>query len=68
MDDEVIYYLIYINQEKLKGKLTEDQKQKLLDAIEESRKWLDKNPEADKEEYEEELRELEKYKKITTII
>lgn len=48
------------DEEKLKGKITEDQKQKLLDAIEESRKWLDKNPEADKEEYEEELRELEK--------
>jgi molecular chaperone DnaK (HSP70) len=44
----------------LKDKLSEENKESLLDAIKESKEWLDKNQNADKEEYEEELRELEK--------
>lgn len=44
----------------MKDKLSEENKESLLDAIKESKEWLDKNQNADKEEYEEELRELEK--------
>jgi molecular chaperone DnaK (HSP70) len=44
----------------LKGKLTEDQEENLKKAIEDSEKWLKENQNNDKEDYEEELRELEK--------
>jgi endoplasmic reticulum chaperone BiP len=42
--------------------LTEDQKERLQDALKDTQDWLDKNQSADREDYEEELRELEKYK------
>lgn len=45
---------------KLKGKLTEEQEENLKKAIEDSEKWLKENQNNDKEDYEEELRELEK--------
>lgn len=39
--------------EKLANKLSDDDKSTLLDAVKESQEWLDSNPSAEKEEYEE---------------
>merc|ERR1712232_855547 len=48
-----------ISSDELKGKLPEDDKKKLEDAIEETIKWLDDNLSAEKEEYEEKQKALE---------
>jgi len=48
-----------IGGEEVKDKIPEDDKKKLEDAIEESIKWLDANPTAEKEEYEEKQKSLE---------
>lgn len=56
-----------IVQEKLKNKLSESQKEQLKDALKDTQDWLDKNQQADREDYEEELRELEKYHKFLNI-
>lgn len=47
------------DEEKLGGKLTEDQKDTIMSAVDEQIEWLDANPDADKEEYEEHKKELE---------
>merc|ERR1712071_304753 len=44
---------------EVEGKIPEDDKKKLDDAIEESLKWLDANLSAEKEEYEEKQKALE---------
>jgi heat shock protein 5 len=45
--------------EKLADKIDEDDKEKIKDAIKESQTWLDANPTASKEEFEEHQKELE---------
>jgi L1 cell adhesion molecule like protein len=48
-----------VNDEKVGGKLDAADKQKILDAVEENVKWLDRNQEATKEEYEGRQKDLE---------
>ncbi|XP_013780850.1 heat shock 70 kDa protein cognate 4-like [Limulus polyphemus] len=48
-----------IEDEKLKDKITEDEKKKILDKIQETIKWLDSNQLAEKEEFEHKQKELE---------
>jgi len=48
-----------INDEKLAGKVPEAEKSKVMDAINETTKWLDSNQHAEKEEYEEKQKKLE---------
>jgi heat shock protein 5 len=45
--------------EKLADKISDDEKDKIKDAIKEAQGWLDSNPSASKEEYEEHQKELE---------
>ncbi|XP_051895803.1 heat shock cognate 71 kDa protein isoform X2 [Pristis pectinata] len=49
-----------IEDEKLKGKISDDDKQKVLDKCNEVISWLDKNQTAEKDEYEHQLKEIEK--------
>ena len=49
-----------IKDEKLAGKVSEGDKKTVLDAVEESTRWLDRNQAAEKEEYEEKQKALEK--------
>lgn len=49
-----------INDEKLAGKVPESEKKKVLDAVNDTQRWLDSNQKAEKEEYEEKQKELEK--------
>ncbi|KAI4814259.1 hypothetical protein KUCAC02_003461 [Chaenocephalus aceratus] len=49
-----------VEDEKLAGKISEDDKQKILDKCNEVISWLDKNQTAEKEEYEHQQKELEK--------
>lgn len=46
--------------EKLANKLSDDDKDTIKDALKDTQDWLDKNQNAEKEDYEEELKELEK--------
>jgi len=48
-----------IDSEEVAGKIPEDQKQQLDEAIEDTIGWLDQNPDAEKEEYEEKQKDLE---------
>jgi L1 cell adhesion molecule like protein len=48
-----------VNDEKVASKLDAADKQKILDAVEENVKWLDRNQEATKEEYESRQKDLE---------
>merc|ERR1711937_124757 len=48
-----------ISSKEVEGKIPEDDKKKLEEAIEESTKWLDSNPSAEKEEFEEKQKALE---------
>merc|ERR1712154_464244 len=48
-----------ISSPEVEGKIPEDDKKKLEDAIEESISWLDSNPSAEKEEFEEKQKALE---------
>ena len=48
-----------IGSEEVKDKIPADDKKKLEDAIEDAIKWLDSNPSAEKEEYEEKQKSLE---------
>merc|ERR1712100_727266 len=48
-----------MNDEKLQGKIDEGDKKTIMDAVEESIKWLDANQEKEKEEYEAKQKELE---------
>lgn len=45
--------------EKLKGKLSSDDEETLEDAIKDGQSFLDSNPEAEKEEYDEKRKEIE---------
>merc|ERR1711991_322829 len=46
--------------DKLGGKLDEDDKSAIEEAVKEALDWLDENPAADKEEYDEQLEKLQK--------
>eukprot|EP01000_Liburna_glaciale_P007174 NODE_968_length_726_cov_13245.729690_g660_i0.p1 GENE.NODE_968_length_726_cov_13245.729690_g660_i0~~NODE_968_length_726_cov_13245.729690_g660_i0.p1 ORF type:complete len:170 (-),score=72.73 NODE_968_length_726_cov_13245.729690_g660_i0:189-698(-) len=48
-----------VNDEKVADKLDADDKQKILDAVDEATKWLDSNQEGTKEEYESRQKDLE---------
>ena len=48
-----------INDEKLAGKVSEEDKKKVLDAVTSTTSWLDTNQNAEKEEYEEKQKALE---------
>lgn len=48
-----------VEDEKMKDKISEDDKKKLLDKVEETIKWLDTNQLAEKEEFEHKQKELE---------
>ena len=45
--------------EKLSGKLSDEEKTTINDAVKEAREWLDANAEAEQEEYEEQKKKLE---------
>jgi len=47
------------DKEKLGAKLTDEDKEKIEEAIDEKIKWLEDNPEADSEEYKAQKKELE---------
>jgi heat shock protein 1/8 len=49
-----------VEDEKLKDKITEDDKKKILDKCNETLAWLDSNQAAEKEEFEEHQKEVEK--------
>ncbi|XP_035391796.1 heat shock cognate 71 kDa protein isoform X2 [Electrophorus electricus] len=49
-----------VEDEKLKGKISDEDKQKILDKCNEVISWLDKNQTAEREEYEHQQKELEK--------
>uniref|UniRef100_A0A8C4H205 Heat shock cognate 71 kDa protein n=1 Tax=Dicentrarchus labrax TaxID=13489 RepID=A0A8C4H205_DICLA len=49
-----------VEDEKLAGKISDDDKQKILDKCNEVISWLDKNQTAEKDEYEHQKQELEK--------
>uniref|UniRef100_A0A8C9T4Y3 Heat shock protein family A (Hsp70) member 8b n=1 Tax=Scleropages formosus TaxID=113540 RepID=A0A8C9T4Y3_SCLFO len=49
-----------VEDEKLKGKISDEDKQKILDKCNEVISWLDKNQTAEKDEYEHQQKELEK--------
>ncbi|VAI34567.1 unnamed protein product [Triticum turgidum subsp. durum] len=54
---------VYDIKNTLDGKMADamegDEKEKVQDAVREVNEWLDDNPEAEKEDYDEKLRELE---------
>jgi molecular chaperone DnaK (HSP70) len=45
--------------EKLRDKFSDDEKQKLDQLLNENQSWMDTNPEADAEQYQEKMRQLE---------
>ena len=45
--------------EGLGGKLSKDDKETILDALKEKTSWLEENPEAEAEDYEDQLSELQ---------
>ncbi|EHB18685.1 Heat shock cognate 71 kDa protein [Heterocephalus glaber] len=49
-----------VEDEKLQGKINDEDKQKILDKCNETINWLDKNQTAEKEEFEHQQKELEK--------
>ena len=49
-----------VEDEKLQGKINDEDKQKILDKYNEIINWLDKNQTAEKEEFEHQQKELEK--------
>nr|XP_023649416.1 heat shock 70 kDa protein-like [Paramormyrops kingsleyae] len=49
-----------VEDENLKGKISEDDKKKVIDKCREAITWLENNQLAEKEEYEHQLKELEK--------
>jgi heat shock protein 5 len=48
------------DKEKLADKLEEDDKKTIKDALKDAQDWLSSNSDADKEEYEAQLKDLEK--------
>jgi len=58
------YYLYQMrntveDKEKLANKIDEDDKEKILDALQEAQEWLNSNEDADKEDLESHLKELQ---------
>ncbi|XP_041112339.1 heat shock 70 kDa protein-like [Polyodon spathula] len=49
-----------VEEENVKSKISEDDKKQIIDKCNQAISWLDKNQMADKEEYEHQLKELEK--------
>ncbi|MGH0157008.1 UNVERIFIED_CONTAM: hypothetical protein FKN15_040196 [Acipenser sinensis] len=49
-----------LEEENMKAKISEDDKKQIIDKCNQAISWLDKNQMADKEEYEHQLKELEK--------
>ncbi|KAG7472526.1 hypothetical protein MATL_G00109690 [Megalops atlanticus] len=49
-----------VEDEKMKGKISEDERKKVIDKCNQAISWLENNQLADKEEYEHQLKELEK--------
>eukprot|EP00752_Nemacystus_decipiens_P018095 g16227.t1 len=47
------------DKEKLADKIDEEEKETINDALKEHQEWLDTNPDADKEDYEEHLKDLQ---------
>ena len=47
------------DKEKLGGKISEEDKSTIEDAVKETLEWLDENPEATKDDYADKLKELE---------
>lgn len=47
------------DKEGLGGKLSEDDKETILSAVKETTEWLDENPNAEAEDYEDKLGELQ---------
>lgn len=47
------------DEDKLAGKISSDDKETITEALEETQGWLDSNPEADAEDYEEQLKDLQ---------
>lgn len=47
------------DEEKLGGKLSEDEKETIMSAVDEQIEWLDANPDAETEDYQEHKKELE---------
>merc|ERR1712151_236838 len=48
-----------VSSKEVEGKIPADDKKKLEEKVEESLKWLESNPTAEKEEYEDKRKELE---------
>jgi L1 cell adhesion molecule like protein len=48
-----------LNDDKLAGKVSESDKKKVLDAVNDAQRWLDSNQRAEKEEYEEKQKAVE---------
>ncbi|MBW3907053.1 Hsp70 family protein, partial [Neisseria meningitidis] len=48
-----------VEDEKVKDKISESDRKKIMEKCEETIKWLDSNQQADKEEYEHKQKELE---------
>jgi L1 cell adhesion molecule like protein len=48
-----------LNDEKLAGKVPEDAKKRVMDAINDTTRWIDSNQSAEKEEFEEKQKSLE---------
>ncbi|KAG7472512.1 hypothetical protein MATL_G00109630 [Megalops atlanticus] len=49
-----------VEDEKMKGKISEDERKKVIDKCNQAISWLENNQLADKEEYEHQMKELEK--------
>ncbi|GFH08902.1 uncharacterized protein HaLaN_03944 [Haematococcus lacustris] len=54
-----VYNMKSTIEDKLKDKIDEDQKETVSSALKEAQEWLDENSDADAEEYEEKLKEVE---------
>lgn len=53
--------------EKLANKISEDDKDKIREAIKDGQTWLDANLNAEKEDFEEKMREVQKYDSFSPI-
>lgn len=56
-----------VEDENLQGKINDEDKQKILDKCNEIINWLDKNQTAEKEEFEHQQKELEKFYNPTSL-
>merc|ERR1719174_148118 len=48
------------DEEKLKGKISDEDREKIEEIMKETNEWLDENQQAEKEEYEEKQKAMEK--------